>query len=106
MRLVALLAAGAVFASPWSAAGQDTGTADPPVASPPITQPPVVPPEGPVSDGRRVSGRFVSNFGRDLAAVVSRASLAPLLITAGAAGAGAFLDDDLKNYFSKERRAK
>lgn len=105
-RLAALVVAGAVLATPWLAAGQDTPSGDPPVPSSAPGQEPAGPKEKPASDGRRTTGRFVSNFGRGLAGLVSRDSPAPLLITAGAAGLGSFFDDNLKAYFTKERRAK
>lgn len=71
----------------------------------PAEEPPA-PETQPSPDGRRVGRRFLANFGRDLVGVVCRESLMPLLVTAGAAGAGAFFDDNVQRYFSAERRAK
>ena len=66
------------------------------------------PPAGakPSLDGRRISGRFVTNYGRDLLGVLSKYNVKPFLVTAGVAGVGAFFDDNVQRYFSSERRAK
>jgi hypothetical protein len=103
LRLAALVVV--AIAAPWPASGQGADTEDPQVV-PPVALPPVAPSEKRVADGRRTPGRLVSNFGRSLAGFVSHESVAPILITAGATGLGAIFDDDLKQYFSDERRAK
>jgi PAP2 superfamily len=73
--------------------------------APPQT-PPSPPQTPPSPDGRRTPRRFIANYGRDLVGVFSKDNLRPLLITAGAAGGGAFFDDNVQRYFSAERRAK
>ena len=65
------------------------------------------PPVGKASpDGRRTSGRFLSNQGRYYVARVSRDNHGPLLIGAGATGVSAFFDDNCQRHFGSERRAK
>lgn len=65
------------------------------------------PPEGKASaDGRRTTGRFLSNLGRNTVGLFSRDNLQPFLIGAGATGASAFLDDNCQRYFGSARRAK
>lgn len=57
------------------------------------------------ADGRRTSGRFLSNLGRNAIGLFSRDNLEPFLIGAGATGASAFFDDNCQQYFGPERRA-
>jgi len=60
----------------------------------------------PPDDGRRTSGRFLPNLGRNLVGVVSRENLKAFVITAGATGLAAPFDDDVVRYFTPDRQAK
>ena len=57
-------------------------------------------------DGRRTGGRFFSNLGRNAVGMFGRENLKPFLIGAAATGLSTPFDDDLKDYFAEERRAK
>jgi PAP2 superfamily protein len=98
---VTLALAAFLPAIPGSARPLDGGV-DEPAATAPAS-----PPAGDAQngDGRRTGGRFFSNFGRDLVGIVSRDNLVPFLVAAGATGIGFAFDDDVKDYFSQERRA-
>lgn len=58
------------------------------------------------ADGRRTSGRFFANLGRNSLRLFSRDNLGPFLIGAAVTGAGSLLDDDAQRYFEERRRAK
>jgi membrane-associated phospholipid phosphatase len=84
------------------AASPQSGDAPAPAA---VSEAP--PPEGKASaDGRRTTGRFLSNLGRNSLGLFSRDNLQPFLIGAGATGASAFFDDNCQRYFGPSRRLK
>src|SRR5258708_22589673 len=89
-------------AFPPRAASPQSGDAPPAAAVTEAT------PEGkkPSADGRRTTGRFLSNLGRNSLGLFSRDNLQPFLIGARATGASAFLDDNCQRYFGPARRAK
>jgi hypothetical protein len=60
----------------------------------------------PSEDGRRSSGRFLSNFGRNSVGLFSVDNLKPFLAGAAATGVSTAFDDNVQRYFSKTRRAK
>ena len=60
----------------------------------------------PSTDGRRSSGRFLSNFGRNTVGVFSLDNLKPFLAGAAATGVATVFDDKVQRYFGETRRAK
>jgi membrane-associated phospholipid phosphatase len=60
--------------------------------------------DGRSADGRRTTGRFFQNLGRNAVGVFSTGNLRPLLIGATAAGAGSFFDEDAREFFADQDR--
>lgn len=61
---------------------------------------------GTYTDGRRTTGDFAKNLGRNTAGLFSTDNLGPFVIGLGATGTAMFFDDDSQRYFGGERRAK
>lgn len=61
---------------------------------------------GTYSDGRRTSGRFGKNLGRNTLGLFSSDNLGPFAIGVGTTAAASFFDDDSQRYFGGGRRAK
>jgi PAP2 superfamily len=74
--------------------------------TPAVEEPQTPPPAKPSLAGRRTLHRFVLNYGRDLVGVISKDTLKPLLVAAGATGTAAFFDDNAQSYFTPGRRAR